>query len=139
MKKSATKPRPKRGGRVVPPLQPLRIPPGWEVIINNFHELDPVFKTGDDMSWHFTQDMLWITQRNGEVGIDLDWLPDGTSTGHFVLRAIRIFEEEYPPYDPWRRPLKRLESRSRRKVVKAIEEWLAWYSEHDINESSKGV
>lgn len=127
----------KRAATEVPPLQPLRIPPGWEVVLNRFHELDPTFHSEDDAWSYFSQDMLWIVQRGGKLGIDLDWLPDHAKSGRFVLSVVRLWpERERPPYDPWTRPLNRLETRSRRKVVGAIEKWLAWYGRHGVDQRS---
>jgi hypothetical protein len=132
--KKGTGAKPKANVHLKPALQPLRIPSGWVVSYNSFREVDADFKTYDDTSWYFNEDMLQIEFRHGAVLIDLGWYPSARTRGHFVLKAVRLFPDmENPPYDPWRRPLKSLKTRSRRKVVMAIEEWLAWYSEQSMH------
>ena len=106
-----------------PLFQPLRIPTGWNVSWNTFFEIDARFRSWDDTSWHFDEDMLQLVNRHRGVIVDLGWHPSYRSTGHFRLVAV-------PVGGDWDQPLRTLQTRSRRKVVTAIEAWLAWYSDH---------
>ena len=90
--------------------------------MNDFYELDPGFKRGDDNGWNFKADMLHLTNNRG-VKVWLDWLPEHLSTGCFILRVMRA--------GPMAPPLRCLCTRSRLKVVKALEGWLQWYADHD--------
>ena len=114
-----------------PSLQPLRIPTGWTVGWNTFFDIDPKFRTYDQTSWHFTEDMLQIESRRLGVLVDLGWRPEFRARGSFRLVATRFFEDpEYGWTGDWDRPLRSLTTRSRRKVVATIENWLSWYSAH---------
>lgn len=73
-----------------PPLQSLKIPTGWSVEFNTFYDLESNFKTHDDNSWNFSQDMLQITNQHRGVLLDLGWYPEHRASGQFKLVAIRI-------------------------------------------------
>ena len=118
-----------------PPLQPLRIPTGWEVSFNTFFEVDARFRSWDDTSYNFKEDMLLLKNRHRGVIIDLGWMPSFRSTGRFYLRAVRLLSEAEG--GDWEKPMRLLETRSRRKVVTAIEDWLHWYSEHELPQRRK--
>jgi hypothetical protein len=76
-------------------------------------------------SSHFSEDMLQIDNRCRGVVIDLGWLPEHRATGSYRLVATRLFEDpEYGWAGDWERPLRQLRTRSRRKVVATIENWL---------------
>lgn len=60
-------------------LQPLRIPPGWEVVLNKFLEWDVEDWAAQNENWlDLTEDMAYFRKkgRRHEVGIDLGWYPD---------------------------------------------------------------
>jgi hypothetical protein len=72
-------------------LQPLAIPCGWEVIINNFYVLDPEpteERTWDHLFMYFDTQLFWAV--NGYQGfvIDLTWYPPGDQSGEFCLDVI---------------------------------------------------
>ena len=113
-----------------PLRQSLRIPPGWDVILNSFYEAKAKFKSWDKVSMNYTTDMLSIISAFHGVAIDLDWKPSHMSTGHFYLVAIGRDSKNDPDSWNWEKPVRMLRTRSRRKVVATIEAWLEWYSEH---------
>ena len=90
--------------------------------MNDFYEVDPSFKRGEDTHWNFKADMLHLIGNRG-VEVWLDWLPEHRRTGRFILRAMRS--------GPLMPPLRSLCTRSRVKVVKALEGWLQWYADND--------
>ena len=100
----------------------LLLPPG---------DIDPNFRTYDQASWHFGEDMLQIENRMLGVLIDLGWFPAHRAKGSYRLVATRFFKD---PEHGWTgdsdRPLRRLRTRSQRKVVATIEGWLHWYGDH---------
>ena len=104
-----------------PPLQPLRIPIGWHVAWNTFYELDPKFKTYDDFSWNFKTDMLLLNNEQQRLAIDLSWHPTACSAGHFYVTLVELIGDNDAD---WRHPIEVIETRSRRKVVQTIEQWL---------------
>ena len=62
-------------------LQPLRIPAGWSVGHNSFHELDPTEDLGDDGRPSFKEDPVQLTcERHGRL-LDLGWYPDDDISG----------------------------------------------------------
>jgi hypothetical protein len=105
---------------------PLRVPSGWTVSYNTFRQVEPKFKTYDDVSWDFKEDMLVIENARYQVLLDLGWYPGHTSHGAFGLRAVRLLEEGG---GDWDKPLQILRTRSSKKVVLTIERWLAWYGD----------
>lgn len=112
-------------------LQALRIPGGWEVVYNEFYELDPEFLGVEDSAWeYFTEDILCIAAKRQKkenkkekvntVVLDLGWYPEMGRNGEFALYAIQNKN--------WETPLQTFRSRSRKKVVDRIESWLVKYS-----------
>lgn len=109
-------------------LQPLRIPPGWEFVLNKLENLEPETLTKDDRRWlfSFVEDILYLyskpkQKRNKKtieqtIGIDLGWYPDGQPDGHF--RLIAILDNH------WENPLLEFTSRRKEEVVKTLERWL---------------
>lgn len=109
-------------------LQPLRIPPGWTIVINKLENLEPEELDADDERWlgTFTEDILYLhtkrkRKRNKQVeeqtlAIDLGWYPDSEPTGKFRLVALLN--------DNWQSPLLEFSSRSKQEIVEVIEQWL---------------
>jgi hypothetical protein len=62
------------------PLQPLRIPAGWQVAYNNgLFEIDPLAELFPDESpwWIFKEDMLQMYNEQFNRMLDLGWYPEG--------------------------------------------------------------
>ena len=114
-----------------PPLQPLRIPSGWTVDFNDFYEVEPTFKTYDDSAWNFKEDMLQIKHERFRLLVDLGWYPTARSTGGFGLRLLHFLGEDKGA--DWENPIEFVQTRSKRKVVKVIEDWL----HHDWSSRAK--
>jgi hypothetical protein len=117
-----------------PPLQPLRIPKGWAVEWNTFFDVEPRFKSWDETSWNFKTDMLLLSNEHRGVSINLEWSPAFRAGGAFVLTAVRhVHDPEHGRSGDWDRPLKRVNTRSKRKAVATIEAWLDWYSNYGLS------
>jgi hypothetical protein len=118
-----------------PPLQPLRLPMGWAIIWNTFHEIEARFKSWDDTSWNFSEDMFHAENKFRGVVIDLGWIPEFRANGRFVLRAVRRAAggEHYN----WDRPSRTMTTRSKRKVVDTLEAWLEWYANRPLPKHRK--
>jgi len=98
-----------------PPLQPLRIEPGWTVVINNkFCELDPrdLDPNEDHWLWHFQEDTLRLVHEYYHLVLDLGWYPDGNPNGHFTLVLVK---------DDWDDPLFEHSTRDKQEIVELIE------------------
>lgn len=103
-------------------LQSLRIPPGWEVVINKFLEVDITQYSSDNNIWvDLTQDILHIrsTRKKSNIAIDLGWYPENISTGMFHLIVIKDSN--------WEEPLEEINSRNKNEIVDKIEEFLLKY------------
>ena len=88
-------------GAPQPPLQPLRIPPGWRIEWNTWFEIDPT--TGNVRAGYFGGSSLFMaTHEARRLYLDLEWRPEDDPAGEFVLTVH---------YTPWLRT----ESGRRRK------------------------
>ena len=110
-------------------LQALRIPGGWEVVINKFLELDVEDYSMDNGNWiDLTEDILYLRRRSRKyiIGIDLGWYPDTDPQGAFHIKVI--LDEN------WEKPVMEYVTRVRNEVVKMTENLLLRYcSEYNID------
>ena len=102
-------------------LQSLKIPGGWEMVINKFLDVDVTEYDADDLIWiDFTQDILYIkrntTKKEERFGLDLGWYPDNDPEGEFCLNVIKD--------DDFINPIETFLSRNKDEIVKKIEEYL---------------
>lgn len=95
---------------------------------NSFMELDPEFKTFDDTSYEFNEDMFQAVHEGAKMIIGLGWYPAHRAAGRYGLVAVRLYPDEERMSMSWYRPLMELRTRSRQTVVKAIEQWMGWYN-----------
>ena len=86
-----------------PPLQPLRISPGWRVVWNTWFELEP---TAENIraGYFGGSSLLMATHEDHRLYLGLEWRPEDDPAGEFVLTVH---------YTPWLRT----ESGRRRKGV----------------------
>lgn len=107
-------------------LQALRIPAGWEVVLNKFQEIDIEDCSMDD--WiDFTEDITYLRRKGRKytIGIDLGWCPDTDPQGAFHVKVI--LDEN------WVKPVMEYVTRERKEVVKIIEDLLVRYcSEYNM-------
>ena len=107
-------------------LQWLRIPSGWEVIINSFLDVDVTqYNSEDDIWLGFTEDILHIRsalKRN--IAIDLGWYPENDVSGTFRLIVIKNWN--------WIEPIEEFKSRNKDEIVDKIEEFLLKYKIYDF-------
>ena len=102
-------------------LQRLRIPGGWEMVINKLLDVDVREYDAEDSIWiDFTQDILYLkritTKKEERFGLDLGWYPDIDPEGEFCLKVIVD--------DDFINPIERFTSRNKDEIVKKIEEYL---------------
>ena len=102
-------------------LQSLKMPGGWEIVINKFLDVDVTEYDADDLIWiDFTQDILYIkrntTKKEERFGLDLGWYPDNDPEGEFCLNVIKD--------DDFINPIETFLSRNKDEIVKKIEEYL---------------
>jgi hypothetical protein len=107
------------------PLQPLRIPSGWNLMFNNgLYEIDPLPELWTDESpwWLFKEDMLQMCHDRFNRLLDVGWHPEGDLVnGHYRLVIyIGDFRGEL---------LYELNTRDRLKLVNAIEQMLSLISQ----------
>lgn len=72
-------------------LQPLRVPPGWRIDINNLVELDP---TAENIDYFGGSSMFSATHEPRRFWIDVEWRPEFDVNGEFRLTV---------QYAPWQR------------------------------------
>ncbi len=110
-------------------LQPLRIPAGWEVVLNKFLEIDIENCLANNKNWiDFTEDITYLRRksRKYKIGIDLGWYPDTDPQGAFHVKVI--LDEN------WEKPIMEYVTRERSEVVKTMEDLLLRYcSEYNID------
>lgn len=103
------------------PLQPLRIPTGWQVAYNNgLFEIDPLLKLfPDEIPWEiFKEDMLQMTNDRFHRLLDLGWYPEGDLVeGNYRLV---VYEGDFRG-----RLIYKLITRDRLEVVAKIERILS--------------
>lgn len=93
----------------MPKLQPLRIPAGWEVVLNKFSEIDIEDWPEDDEIWSdFTEDITYLRRKSRKynIGIDLGWYPDTDPQGAFHVKVI--LDEN------WEKPVREYVTRERK-------------------------
>jgi hypothetical protein len=74
-----------------PPLQPLRIPAGWLVSWNSFHEVDPNER---DFILFDGGSLFAADHRGAKVAVDLEFSPKNLEQGRFVVSYVK-----YARYD----------------------------------------
>jgi hypothetical protein len=116
-------------------LVPLRIPPGWTVVFNSFHELDPIIKDGVfENASEFEEDMLLIRRavietRPDQYILDVGWIPSLSPKGAFRLTLV---------LGSWETILKQFESRSWVEIQTKLDAWLEVLSTYmEPNEATK--
>ena len=120
-----------------PPLQPLRIPTGWKVEWNTFFEVEPKFKSYDQISWNFGEDMLLVENKRVGIVIELGWYPGHRWPGEFKLVALRLERVRKLMGMAWENPERKLWTRSKEKVVRTLERWMEWYGNQKMRAASK--
>lgn len=114
-------------------LIPLKIPMGFAVCYNKFHDIEPEPSMEEDEfmgNWgYFTEDILQIVKMELKEGswyiplinnyvIDSGWYPDGKINGQYKLVLAKV-NEDYS-WDILREKV----SRDRFEIRDAIEEWM---------------
>jgi len=104
-------------------LQPLRIPAGWNIIQNNFTDIDVTQFDSDDEIWlGMVQDIAMISRLVGKetkITIDLGWYPDNAPNGEYHLQVIKNTD--------WEQPLEEFCSRDYRMITDKMEEFFKIY------------
>jgi hypothetical protein len=108
-------------------LLPLKIPQGYAMCYNKFHDVEPeVGEDGDFLkNWgYFTEDLLQIKKMKLKAGkwyipdegllIDLGWYPDSSNAGEYRLELVN---EKWEVHDEF-------SSRDRFLIRDKLEEWL---------------
>ncbi|WP_051507254.1 hypothetical protein [Saccharibacillus sacchari] len=73
-------------------LQPLRIPSGWRVEVNELREIDPSPET---MDWFYGSILLSVLHRHLGYELYVRWEPEGDPSGCYVLQRYRLkFEKK---------------------------------------------
>ena len=82
-------------------LQPLKIPAGWNVIVNHFYDLEPVAEDIEirdarfyemDGWKYFDEDLLCLVRRVYKrywLKLFLGWAPSYSRDGRFILELLR--------------------------------------------------
>jgi hypothetical protein len=111
-------------------LQPLRIPAGWNVVSNNFFDVEPgdnIYINGlpDGDIWElFLQDMLLLRDERNQLLLDLGWQPEADPNGNYSLILIKN--------EDWSNPIASHESQSKSEIVDKINSWLSITSFNEL-------
>jgi membrane carboxypeptidase/penicillin-binding protein len=99
-------------------LQPLRIPTGWSVVLNNLHDIDPVaIEQVDDERWkHLDEDLLALRHEHFGIAVDVGWYPAMSPEGQYRAHVISK--------DDWEMPLSTLKTRSLHELITWVERQL---------------
>lgn len=115
------------------PLLLLKIPTGFAVCYNKFHDIEPITSKDSDETlenWgYFTEDILqivkmelrdgnWFVPNIRNIVIDLGWYPDGNANGQYRLVVAKV-QEDYS-WDI----LKEKVSRNRFEIRDTLEDWM---------------
>ncbi|MFC3801921.1 hypothetical protein [Cohnella sp. GCM10012308] len=121
----------------------LKIPAGYAIAFNKFHDVDPILADGENdflSNWYyFTEDILMIKKLDIVDGrhvipetntfiVDLGWYPDSSFTGEYKLVLVEVHEDE-----SWNE-IKSLRSKSRFEVRDAIEIWLRLLNNNQLDD-----
>jgi len=114
-------------------LMRIKIPAGYAITYNKFHDVDPIQAEEEDdllSNWeYFTEDIMQIQklenvngryvipERNTSI-IDLGWYPDSSINGEYKLVMVHVDVDEY-----WNE-LKTKRSKDRFEIRDTIEIWL---------------
>lgn len=114
-------------------LMQLKIPAGYAITYNKFHDIDPILSTDSNdfiENWEFfTQDLMqieklkvrkgqsYIPDRDNTLLFDLGWYPDSDINGEYFLQLVDGYWNE----------VKSFSSKDRFLIKKTLEEWLEEY------------
>lgn len=110
----------------------MKIPAGYAISYNNFHDVDPILAEEDAFlsNWYyFTEDIMQIRKLENVDGgyvipesntyiIDLGWYPDSSLNGEYKLVLVNVDVDRY-----WN-VLKTKRSKNRFEIRDTIETWL---------------
>lgn len=99
----------------IAPLQSLRIPTGWSVVVNNLCEIDPSqIEARDDPRWEYLEeDLLALKHEPLGATVNAGWYPSMDPDGSFKAELLIG--------DDWQSPLSTLETRSLSELVAWME------------------
>lgn len=102
-------------------LQPLRVPAGWTISYNNFHECDA---SDPDSSDYLIEDLYQAFNEQHDQLLDIGWY-GSMEEGAFGLTLVQ---------HDFRGPeLAKYNSRNRQEIVLMAEEWMANPGSHPTN------
>ncbi|MGO4549291.1 hypothetical protein AB4Z29_31375 [Paenibacillus sp. 2TAB23] len=122
----------------------IKIPAGYAISYNKFHNVDPILAEEEDdflSNWYyFTEDIMQISKLENVDGrhvipesntyiIDLGWYPDSSLNGEYKLVLVHVDVDKY-----WIE-LKTKRSKDRFEIRDTIEIWLR---ELNNNQSDDG-
>lgn len=75
------------------PLQALRIPAGWTICYNTFHDVAATPESVQNSSTFLTEDLLQLRHEQSDRLLDLGWTPEGNfEDGAFHLQ---VYETDF--------------------------------------------
>lgn len=92
----------------------IGLPANWTIKWNKIISLDPENNDLPDNRveevwlWHFTQNLVWATNNEDNLALDIGWYPDGELNGRYGLQLIKGIDKDAD----WRNPLYEFETRS---------------------------
>ncbi len=113
-------------------LQKLRIPTGWKITYNEFHEIDPdteielinPYNNLGIFELFFMQDIFQAEHESSKVIVDIGWYPEGDPSGKYNLEVILWSNSENNQERKlnWEKPLFQKATSSRAELVNLLEE-----------------
>ena len=105
------------------------LPPGWRVVESKVTRLgddEPPFGASYD---DLLEDFITVHSDRLELGLEVDWLPERSPTGQFILSAIDFSVPERLA-DSYAHPRRSFRTRSLHRVIDEMRAWMLEFT-HD--------
>ena len=108
-------------------LQPLRIPSGWHVVLNELVAISPGdFGTSPDTQFWFKEDIFQAINRSSNCVLDVGWYPEFNPKGNYRILVVEL-KAGIEVADSWADPIEQRKIRTLPELVATIEDLLVEY------------
>jgi hypothetical protein len=107
------------------------LPPGWRVVESKvacLHSDEPPFGASYD---DLLEDFITVHSDQLQLGLEVDWLPERSPTGQFILSAID-FSAPKRLADSYAHPHRTFTTRSLRRVVDEMRVWMEEFAHDNV-------
>jgi hypothetical protein len=107
------------------------LPPGWRLVDSNVSRLgddEPPFGLSYD---DLLEDFITVYSDTLELGLEVDWLPERSPSGQFILSAID-FSAPDRLADSYAHPRRTFTTRSLHRVIAEMRAWMLEFSHEAV-------